>query len=152
MQIKCKIIDHGSADYWQAVRLRSLVLREPLGLAYSADELQAEKDSIHLVALSGKKTVGSLTMKPVKTALNNEENIKTIKMRQVAVESRLQGKNVGKTMVWFAEQWAAANGYEQIILHVRETATGFYQKTGYQLDTVLFEEIGLPHYKAAKRL
>ena len=144
MQISCKIIEHSSSDYWQAVKLRSRILRKPLGLTYSADELQSEKDSTHIIALSNKTIVGSLTMKPLSKDV--------VKMRQVAVDDRLQGQHVGQTMVWFAEQWAAANHHQQIILHVREVAAGFYQKLGYKLETKLFEEIGLPHYRAFKIL
>ena len=43
MQIEPRIarIEYGSADYAQALALRDLVLRRPLGLQFSAEELAA---------------------------------------------------------------------------------------------------------------
>ena len=146
MQVSCKVVAHGSTEYWQAVKLRSEILREPLGLAFSADELKAEGDSTHIVAFSDKKIIGCLTMKPLTS------DTRAIKMRQVAVDSNLQGKNIGKTLVWFAEQWASAQGYSHIVLHVRQVAAGFYKRLGYTIEAKIFEEVGLLHHKAVKYL
>ena len=41
-----KQIDHGTNEYLQMVNLRDNVLRRPLGLSFSHDELEAEKNEI----------------------------------------------------------------------------------------------------------
>ncbi len=42
-------VAHGSPEYWATVDLRDSILRMPLGLLFSAEELEAEKDYHHLV-------------------------------------------------------------------------------------------------------
>jgi len=41
-----KIIDHGSPEYQQMVRLRNDMLRKPLGLHFDAEELYLEKNDV----------------------------------------------------------------------------------------------------------
>jgi len=41
-----KIIDHGSKEYQQMVQLRNDILRRPLGLLFTPEELEKEKDEI----------------------------------------------------------------------------------------------------------
>jgi len=43
-----KIIDHGTSDYRQMVELRLHLLRKPLGLSFTAEELEKEKSDILL--------------------------------------------------------------------------------------------------------
>jgi hypothetical protein len=38
-----KIIDHGTKEYEQMVRLREEILRKPLGLQFTEEELESEK-------------------------------------------------------------------------------------------------------------
>ena len=39
-----KIIDHGSKEYQQMIKLRDDVLRKPLGLGFDSKEIDDEKD------------------------------------------------------------------------------------------------------------
>ena len=41
-----KIIDHGSKEYQQMIKLRDDILRKPLGLSFSPEELEKEKGQI----------------------------------------------------------------------------------------------------------
>ena len=41
-----KIIDHGSPEYQQMVKLREDVLRRPLGLGFTSEELESEKENM----------------------------------------------------------------------------------------------------------
>ena len=43
-----KIIDHGSSDYQKMVELRLQLLRKPLGLGFTTEELEKEKADILL--------------------------------------------------------------------------------------------------------
>ena len=45
---------HGSLEYQAAVELRRRVLRRPLGLDFTEEELRAEEDQVHFVAADGK--------------------------------------------------------------------------------------------------
>ena len=48
-----KIIDHGSVQYQQMVKLRDDILRKPLGLSFTKEELENEKEHL-LISGPGK--------------------------------------------------------------------------------------------------
>ena len=54
-----KIIDYGTAEYQQMVRLRNDMLRKPLGLKFEMDELEREKQDVLMGAFE-KALVGPL--------------------------------------------------------------------------------------------
>ena len=45
-----KIIDHGTKEYKQMVNLRYNILRKPLGLNFTEDELDKEKNEVLIAA------------------------------------------------------------------------------------------------------
>ena len=45
-----KIIDHGTAEYQRMIKLRDEILRKPLGLTFTPDELEKEKYNLHIAA------------------------------------------------------------------------------------------------------
>jgi len=142
MNIEIKEIAFGDEDYKKEIELRYIILRKPLGLNYTEEQLAAEKDEFHFAAFDGDKLVGCLLMK----AIGNDE----IKMRQVAVDEDYQGKGVGKSLVLFSEKFAAENGFSLITLHARKTAVPFYEKLGYKIVGEEFIEVTLPHFKMKK--
>ena len=143
-EFQIKIIDYGSVDYSQEQELRNRVLRIPLGMSLYDENLEKEKDDIHIGAFIDGKVAGVLIL----TRLN----AKDIKMRQVAVDDGLRGKNTGTKMVAFAEEHAREKGYTTMVLNARKTAVGFYEKLGYEKIGEEFPEINIPHYKMRKCL
>ena len=143
--VAIKEVTHNSKAYWESIELRDEILRKPLGLEYNKADLEAESDSIHLLAYSSQQElVGCLVLKP----LPNQE----LKMRQVAVKGNQQGKGVGKKLVAYSEDLAKEKGFAKIVLHAREVALPFYQKLQYQTVGDQFEEVGIPHFKMEKHL
>jgi len=139
-------IPHGSGLYAASVALRHEVLRLPLGMAFSAQELEDEKSSFHLGLTdehSG-EVWAVLILKPT-------EN-QTLKMRQVAVSPTHQGEGLGQLLVRKAELFAQEKGFEYLVLHARETAYRFYEKMNYTVEGECFEEVGLPHFRFVKSL
>jgi len=53
-----KIIDHGSKEYLQMVNLRNEILRKPLGLTFTKEELEIEKNEILIAAFEEEKMLG----------------------------------------------------------------------------------------------
>jgi hypothetical protein len=53
-----KIIDYGSPEYQQMVKLRDAVLRKPLGLTFTQDDLESEKDNILIAAFEEERMLG----------------------------------------------------------------------------------------------
>ena len=138
------LIEHGSGEYEQTVALRDEVLRKPLGLSYDPVELAGEKESFHLALREGNELVACLVLKPL--------DERCIKMRQLAVRQNAQGKGFGRELVNYAESFLKGRGYEEIVLHARETARGFYEKLGYEVEGDPFIEVGLPHLFMRKQL
>lgn len=132
-----KTIKYNSKAYWSAVELRQKVLRAPLGLVFTPQDLAAESLDIHFIVESDDLIVGCLILKPMTS--------QQFKMRQVAVDPEHQQKKVGTRLVQFAEEIAVKKKYSEIVLSARESAFQFYLKMGYQFASDYFIEVGLPH-------
>ena len=139
-----KQIDHGSQQYLQMVNLRDNLLRRPIGLTFSHDELIKEIDDTLIACMEDEKMLGCCIL----TKLDNT----TARLRQMAVADNLQGKGVGASIMNFAENLAADKGYKKIILHARDTVIGFYEKFGYKIVGNQFIEVNLPHHSMEKDL
>ena len=143
--IHIKEIAFLSAEQKASVGLRYEVLRKPLGLHFLEEDLQKEYLDFHIAAYVDGNLVGILLLKPIETP-------QVIKMRQVAVDSSMQGRGIGKAMVRFSEEFVKAKGFTSIELHARETAVPFYLSLNYTLVGDRFEEVGIPHFKIVKVL
>jgi predicted GNAT family N-acyltransferase len=139
-----KIIDHGSKEYKQMVDLRYNMLSKPLGLTFSEEELEAEKNNIHLCCFDDDKLEGCCML------VSKDNN--TVQLRQMAVVSGLQGKGIGRVLMQFAENIARDRGFKKLIMHARKTAVGFYEKLGYKRIGNEFLEVTIPHYAMEKAL
>lgn len=142
--LNCKVIDFGSEEQRASISLRRDVLRTPLGLDFTKEELESESDQVHIACFHGNTLTGILLF--VKSGSD------VLKMRQVAVDEKLQDSGVGRAMVLFAEKWANDNGYHHILLNARETAVPFYLKLGYERIGDMFSEVGIPHYRMTKNI
>ena len=139
-----KIIDHGSAEYQQMLKLRDTILRKPLGLNFTKEELEKEKNNLLMAAYEDDQMLGCCMLV--------EEDPQTVRLRQMAVLNDLQGKGIGKALMNFAENLARDRGYKKITMHARKPAIGFYEKMGYKRIGTEFEEITIPHYVMEKQL
>jgi N-acetylglutamate synthase-like GNAT family acetyltransferase len=139
-----KIIDHGSKEYRQMVDLRYELLRKPLGLQFSPEELEREKEDILIGAFDDDKMLGCCLLTRV--------GPDTCRLRQMAVHNSLQGKGIGATMMNFAENVARDVGYKHMTMHARKNVVGFYEKLGYHVTSTEYEEITIPHCTMEKRL
>jgi GNAT superfamily N-acetyltransferase len=139
-----KIIDHGSNEYRQMVKLRDDILRKPLGLGFAPYELEKEKDNMLIGAFEDDDMLGCCMLV--------EENPGMVRLRQMAVLNDLQGKGIGRALMHFAENLARDRGYKIISMHARKNAIGFYEKMGYKVSSPEFMEITIPHYVMEKQL
>jgi GNAT superfamily N-acetyltransferase len=139
-----KIIDHGSREYQQMVKLRDDILRRPLGLSFDDMELGEEKDNLLIGAFEDDVMLGCCMLV--------EEEPGTVRLRQMAVLNDLQGKGIGKALMQFAENLARDHGYNILTMHARKNAIGFYEKMGYKKRGDEFIEVTIPHYVMEKKL
>ena len=142
--IEIQIVEYNSDLQKKSVELRTKILREPLGLVYTPEQLADEKEEIHIVALKDDKVVGVLVLKKM--------DDKLLKMRQVAVDTDLQKSGIGKQLVIFSEEYAKEHGFNIIELHARDAAKDFYLRLGYKVEGEEFTEVGISHYKMKKEL
>jgi N-acetylglutamate synthase-like GNAT family acetyltransferase len=139
-----RMIDHGTKEYQQMVHLRNEILRKPLGLLFSAEELEKEKEDVLIGAFEEEKLLGCCMLTRVDAA--------AVRLRQMAVPNNMQGKGVGRALMIFAENIARDLGYKRLSMHARKTALGFYQKLGYSVISPEFEEVTIPHFIMEKVL
>jgi len=117
-------IKYNSPEYKEAVILRDLILRQPLGLKLDPKDLLKEKDDYHIGCFEDNRLFGVLILTP--------QDKEIIQMRQVAVDNKQQRKGVGSMLVKFAEKTAAEHQFSKIILSARTTALDFYLKMSYK--------------------
>lgn len=137
-------VAHKSPDYEQLVKLRTEVLRIPLGLKFTQEELDNEDTQWHFGLFDNAEALACLVLVP-------QEN-QGIKMRQVCTQTKVQGKGLGKKLAWHAELFAIEKGFTEIYCHARKEAVPFYEKMAYQIRGAEFMEVGIPHYYMFKKL
>lgn len=128
-----------SALYHQSMKLRETVLRHPLGMQFTEEDLAIEKDQKHLVIYSSQKEVmGGLSLVDLGES--------SVKLRQMWILPAYQGMGIGRTVVEEAHRLAKAHYAQEIYCHARENAIGFYEKMLYSREGSPFLEVGLTHY------
>lgn len=142
--MEIQIAKFQSSQYYQALALRDKVLRAPLGLFFSGEDILAEQTYTHFVMLQEDRVVATAQM------VNTSNGI--CKMRQVAVDFEFQSRGLGGILVDFMENWSRESGVHLITLHARETAVAFYGKRNYTQKGESFMEVGIPHFLLEKHI
>ncbi len=144
--MKYAVIDFNSKQHQQMIDLRYEVLRKPLGLNFTAEQLAAEEYDILLGCYhdSGDDLLGCSVLSSV------DEH--TLQLRQMAVAKEQQGSGVGRSLIEYAEEVAKCMGITKIVLHARKSVEGFYLKLGYHIVGDEFVEVSIPHYHMEKEI
>ncbi len=143
--IQIEQILHRSSLYQQAVQLRQAILRTPLGLAFTAEQLAAEKDAIHFVALSEGLVVGAVFL--------HRYTEDTLQVRQMVVAPTFERRGIGRQLLRAAIAFAAAQkGVHEVMMHARVSAVPFYEKEGFQSVGDVFEELTIPHITMRQKM
>jgi GNAT superfamily N-acetyltransferase len=139
-----KIIDFGTPEYQQMIKMREEMLRKPLGLTFSPDEIEKEKDNLFIAAFEDESMLGCCMIV--------EMDPKKARLRQMAVLNNLQGKGIGRALIQFAENLARDHGYRVMSMHARKPTVPFFEKMGYKITSPEFVEITIAHYEMEKEL
>jgi|ERR1043165_274265 predicted GNAT family N-acyltransferase len=139
-----KTFRYKSPEYDAALELRDKILRKPLGLVFTEDELKKDAHDIHMGLFDGDRVLACLTL--------TETPDGRMKMRQVAVDDAVQGTGLGSKLSTAAEQLAKERGFNTMFCHARKVAAPFYLKLGYQIVGDEFTEVNIPHYVMEKQL
>ncbi len=138
-------IDYGTPEFDETVALRTKILRIPLGLEFTEEQLSMEYSDTHIVCRNDKEQLlGCLILTP------KDDN--KLKMRQVAVDDVVQSKGVGSKIVEWSEEWGRKQGFKEMVLNARKTAVPFYLKLNYVVEGEEFTEVGIPYLFMKKML
>ena len=137
-------IEHGSEQYQQELALRDEVLRRPLGLKISDDDLSREPHQWHFGLFKEESIIACVIAVP---RSDTEAQI-----RQMAVSADFQGMGLGRKIMQQVEEALQKKGTSRLFLHARVPVIDFYRKLGYSPSGDIFEEVGIPHQKMQKLL
>jgi GNAT superfamily N-acetyltransferase len=144
LRMQIKLIEYGSVDYEEMIRLRITALLEPIGVPPSYIIPENEKADIFIGAFDQDCIIGCCVL--------TRKNGQVLQLRQMAVLQNFQGKNIGADIIRFAEATALNNGYKILMMHARDPVIGFYEKCGYKIIGDQFFEVGIGHHKMQKEL
>ena len=139
-----KIITAQSPEYDKMIVLRYEILRKPLGLSFSKEDIEQEKDDLFCICQENNEILGCCAM--------TKQSETILKLRQMAVDTKQQGKGIGAKILLFAEKTAISMGYEKITFHARAHAEKFYSKYGYIPVGEQFIEVTIPHIEMEKKI
>lgn len=142
--MEIRLFTSQSPEYEAALELRYRLLREPLGLTFTKEDIAAEADQKHLGLYDGERIIGNLTIV--------DKGGDTLKLRQFAIDSEYQGKGLSYILMEAAEQYAKAHGYKKVSGHARKSVVPIYIKMGYSIVGEEFEEVTIPHLEIEKML
>ncbi|MET0391661.1 MAG: GNAT family N-acetyltransferase [Chitinophagaceae bacterium] len=142
--MEIRTIEHGSPEYDRMIALRMDLLCRPLGLSFTAEQLEKEKQDWLIAAFEDEAMTGCCVL----THFDDT----TLQLRQMAVRQDIQHSGTGRRILSFAEQTARENGYTTLMMHARDVATGFYEKCGYHIAGEPFTEVTILHYCMEKKL
>ena len=144
MSLQVFPIEFASDEYDAYIALRDRILRKPLDLEFSAEELSDESEMFHFGVYQKSNIIACFVLVDLNDGL--------IKMRQVAVDETYQNKGIGTLMVNYCEAWCMLHAYKKIVLNARIPAVAFYTKNKYNKTGKEFIEVGIPHQKMEKKL
>lgn len=139
-----KMIQYGSREYEQMVALRRQMLRKPLGLDFTEQELQSEEKNVLLGCFDEEVMEGCCMLVQTSPGI--------VRLRQMAVLSGLQGKGIGRVLMSFAENVARDRRFQRIIMHARTSTVPFFEKLGYHVTGEPFIELTIQHVVMEKEL
>jgi len=138
-------IEFGSDLYQEALSLRDVVLRTPLGLTWSQIDLNGEDEQLHFALFDDDdKLIACVVAKPLSEH--------TVKVRQMAVAEHHQGKGAGRQLLQGVEEILAERGFRNIQMDARKVAAGFYKKLGYDVEGDEFIQVTVPHFRMTKAI
>ncbi|MBS1705557.1 MAG: GNAT family N-acetyltransferase [Armatimonadetes bacterium] len=134
----------GDSSWSAGVELRRKILRQPLGLEFTPDELQSESDQTMVLLEDGGIVVAVAMVAPLDGSW--------AKIRQVAVDPSRQGSGLGRAVMAASEEYCVKLERREVVLHARETVVPFYLRIGYEPEGDRFVEVGIPHRRMVKHL
>ena len=142
--MRFSIIQHGGQQYDLTVALRDRILRQPLGLKFSDEQLAAESTAIHVA--------GWIDDQVRACSVVAEQDDGWFQIRQVAVDNEFQRQGYGKQLMEFVHHHVESLGGKRVFCHSRDVAESFYADLGYRSVGDYFEAVSIQHVRMEKDL
>ncbi len=111
---------------WRAYfELRWRVLRTPWGQVRGSERDEFEMQACHRMIRDAQGQV-------LAVGRIHQHDTDTAQIRYMAIAPRNEGRGLGRRMLRSLEDWARNEGYAQIELNARVSASGFYRRNGYE--------------------
>jgi len=138
-----KEIVFGTQEYRLECLLREEVLRRPLGLVLSDEDLAGEESQLHFGLFDSSHDLVACV---VAVRLSPTE----ARIRQMAVSPRHQRKGLGQRVMREIENDLKTRGFEHLVMNARTSAVRFYEKLGYRPAGGEFVDVTVPHVRMSK--
>jgi N-acetylglutamate synthase-like GNAT family acetyltransferase len=142
--MQTKLIQSASHEYDKMVNLRIKALLEPIGIPASYIVPEKEKEDFFIGSFEEGELIGCCVL--------TRKDKDTVQLRQMAVRPDYRGRNIGRSIIAFAEQVARKKGFVTLMMHARDPVIEFYKKCGYEIEGPQFFEVGMGHHKMKKAL
>ena len=133
----------GTAECRLERDLRHAVLREPLGLSFTAEELANEEKQLHFGLFEPEDNLIACV---VAVRLSPTD----ARIRQMAVTPAHQRRGLGTRLMKELEEHLRSRGFTNLVLHARASAVEFYEKLGYAVIGDEFIDVTIAHVRMVK--
>ena len=128
----------------EAISVRRSVFVDEQGVPEERELDGRDDESIHVLARDGDEPVGAARLR--------EYDDGTAKVKRVAVIASRRKEGIGRELMAVVESTAAAEGYEEVLLHAQVPVVAFYERLGYEVTSEEFEDAGIAHREMRKSL
>ena len=127
----------GEADLQGALSVRMRVFCEEQGVSAEEELDGLDEQALHLVAIGPEEqVVGTLRL------LFSED---AVKVGRVAVERAWRGRAIARRMLEMALEESARRGAREARLASQVEVIELYRQSGFEVNSEVFEEAGIPH-------
>jgi len=127
----------------QALGLRMRVFCEEQGVSREEELDGRDGEALHVVALDSARVVGTLRVLA---------DGGRAKIGRVAVDAAYRRRGIAERMMALGVDLARELGCEEAMLTAQTYAIGLYEKSGFTVDSAVFEEAGMPHVRMVRAL
>lgn len=123
MLIRFKIVDFDSPEYHETLKLRNEVMRKPLGLTLSADDVKFDHKRTHIAGYFNDNLICACSL--------GIFHQKICHIFSFCVKQEYQNQGIGRQLMSYAEKYAQDKGVQRLYLEGRKAASPFYSKCGF---------------------
>jgi N-acetylglutamate synthase-like GNAT family acetyltransferase len=142
--MKFKLITPHAPEYLAERLLRWEVLAKPYGMPPGSEAQQEEMQSLHLIALHGKKLVGCICF--------NAEDARSGRVFAMAVSEEYQGRAFGRKLIQTLEEQLILRNICDVYLYTRPETEEFYSLMGYRPEGDGIVQMGILQKMMKKKL